>query len=61
MAPQVVSITVFPDPVPSGATAIIHINAQSPAISAMTFGLTASTGPSPQPTADPSVWTWTAP
>jgi len=58
-APQVVAITVFPDPVPSGATATIHINAQSAGV--MAFTLAASTGPAPQPTADPSVWTWTAP
>lgn len=58
--PQIESITVFPDPVPHGATATIYISATQSG-SSMEFALAADSGPAPQPTADPSIWTWTAP
>ena len=60
-APAIPLISVFPDPVPSGATALIYINAADPNASSMTFSLTSDYGPAPQPTADISIWTWVAP
>ena len=35
--PAIPLISVFPDPVPSGATALIYINAADPNASSMTF------------------------
>ena len=59
--PQIPLITVFPNPIPHGATATIYINAIDPNNADMVYSLTADSGPAPQPTADPSIWTWVAP
>lgn len=59
--PPIISApTVYPNPVPLHGTALVTIPAYDNDVQNLTFSLSADSG-TLTPTADPSIWIWTAP
>ena len=59
-APIISAPTVYPNPVPLHGTALVTVPAYDSDVQNLTFSLTADSG-TLTPTADPSIWIWTAP
>jgi hypothetical protein len=58
--PTLSAPTVYPNPVPLHGTALVTVPAYDSDVQNLTFSLSADSG-TLTPTADPSIWIWTAP